>query len=469
MAKIFCKYHPDIPARWVCRHCQINFCTTCIAGEDNRLPECPVCHREVESLGTGNVIKPFWQRLPAFFLYPAHLAPLLFILALAAIDLLLGLTTFGILIQLALFVVFMKYAYVVLEHTAQGYLEPPSITWDALSEELELPFKQLFVVFLLIVLNSQLYSWGGSGLLFVGQVLTALLFPASVMVLAVEHNFFSAINPLTLSGVIRRIGTPYLLLWVFIYVLMSGVMEITYYLSMYLPADFYKPMSNFLSMYLTLVVFHIMGYVLYQYHEELGFSIEQEYEEAEGQPGTPTAPGLREVEILFHEGKVDEARQRLLGLIKEHPGNMQYRELLHRLMLNTGDKDGLRTYSSDYIVRLMLNDRPSEAQRVFTDCYKVDQGLKFGNARQRHSMAQLLYKNGQARAALALLNNLHGDFPAYEAIPDAYLLVAKILCEDFNQDAKARQVLEFLQQKYSSHPSMPQVMEYMAMMDALGK
>jgi hypothetical protein len=469
MAKIFCKYHPDTPARWACRHCQINFCTTCIPGEDDRLPECPVCHRQVESLGTGNVIKPFWQRLPAFFIYPAQIAPLLFILILAAIDLVLGFTIFGILVQLILFVVFMKYAYVVLEQTAQGYMEPPAVTWSALSEELELPFKQLFVVFLLIVVNSQLYTWGGGGLLFVGQVLTALLFPASVMVLAVEHSFFSAINPITLAGVIRRIGAPYLLLWLFLYMLMTGVMEITYYLAMYLPADFYKPIGNFLSMYLTLMVFHMMGYVLYQYHEELGFSIQQEYEEATDPSVLEASPGLREVEILFHEGKVDAARQRLTGLIKEHPGNMQYRELLHRLMINTGDRDGLRVDSAEYIVRLLLNDKPSEAQRVFTDCYKLDQGFKFGNAKQRHAMAQLLYRNGQARAALALLGNLHADFPAYDAIPDAYLLVAKILCENFNQDAKARQVLEFLQQKYPSHPSMPQVVEYMDMMAALGK
>ncbi|HID50297.1 MAG TPA: hypothetical protein EYP40_11935, partial [Chromatiales bacterium] len=189
MAKIFCKYHPDVPARWVCRHCQINFCTGCIEAEEGRTPECPVCHRAVESLGSGNVILPFWQRLPAIFAYPARLAPLLFILVLAAINLLLGPSIFGILIQLVLFVVFMKYAYMVLEQTARGYLEPVPVTWDTLSKELELPFKQLFVVFLLIVFNTQLYNWGGSGLLFVGQLLTALFFPASVMVLAVEHSF----------------------------------------------------------------------------------------------------------------------------------------------------------------------------------------------------------------------------------------------------------------------------------------
>ena len=82
-------------------------------------------------------------------------------------------------------------------------------------------------------------------------------------------------------------------------------------------------------------------------------------------------------------------------------------------------------------------------------------------------MAQLLIKNGQSRAALNLLTNLHVDFPGYDGIPDAYLLVAKILCESFNEDEKARQILEFLLNKYPSHPRIPQVKEYLDIISGL--
>ena len=117
----------------------------------------------------------------------------------------------------------------------------------------------------------------------------------------------------------------------------------------------------------------------------------------------------------------------------------------------------------------MLDNRPSEALRVFTDCYKLDKEFKFGNGRQRYEMAQLLNKNGQARAALNLLTNLHVDFPGYEGIPDAYMLVAKILCESFNEDKKARQILEFLQNKYPQHPRITQVKEYMTVVAGLAQ
>lgn len=470
MAKIYCKYHPGTPARWACPHCQINFCNDCVAGAQGAVPDCPVCKRPAQSLGAGNLIRPFWHRLPAFFLYPLHGAPLLFILVLTGIDILVSDSLFGILVELALFMVFMKYAYVVLEHTARGYLKPPALSWEALSTELELPFKQLFVILLLIILNTRLYALGGGGLLLVGIFMTALLFPASVMVLAVEHSFLRAINPLTLLDMIRRIGAAYFILCVFLFLLLSGVLESTAWLAQWLPAAMYLPLGNFLAMAFMLIMFHMMGYVLYQYHEALGFAIDQEYTEPDStQPaGEETDPALREVEILIHEGHIEQARDRLIALVKEHPGNMRYRERLHRVLIGTGDSNGLRAYSADYISRLMLEGRPSEALRVYSECYQLDRDFRFGNARQRYAMAKLLRNNGQARAALAILNNLHRDFPAFEDIPEAYLLVARLLCENFNQDDKARQVLDFLERKYPEDPRLAEVREYRKMMTTLG-
>jgi len=429
-----------------------------------------VCKCPAESLGAGNLIRPFWHRIPSFFLYPLHTAPLLFILALTGIDVLVSDTLFGILIELALFMGLMKYAYVALERTARGYLEPPPVNWETISTELELPFKQLFVVLLLVMLNSKLYALGGSGMLLAGVLFTALIFPASVMVLAVEHSFFQAINPLTLLGVIRRIGSAYFILCVFLFLLMSGVLEAGAFMAQWLPAAMYLPISNFLAMTFLLIMFHMMGYVLYQYHELLGFDIEQEYAEADSVQSlvAESDPSLREVEILIQEGKVETARDRLIELVKTSPGDMTYRERLHRVLIGTADSDGLRAYSADYISRLMLEGRPSEALRVYSECYRLDRNFKFGNARQRHEMARLLRKNGQARAALAVLNNLHRDFPGYEGIPDAYLLVARLLCENFNQDAKANQVLEFLEKNYPDDPRMAQVQAYRKLVTTLG-
>ena len=73
--------------------------------------------------------------------------------------------------------------------------------------------------------------------------------------------------------------------------------------------------------------------------------------------------------------------------------------------------------------------------------------------------------NGQAKLAMAVLNNLHKDFPAYDNVPQAYLMVAQMLCEQFNEDARAKQVLEFVLQNYQSHPMAEAVREYLKIVD----
>jgi tetratricopeptide (TPR) repeat protein len=476
MAKIFCKYHPDIPASWVCHYCQINFCKNCIQVEYDEIPACPVCGQQAHSLGTGNLIQPFWQRIPQFFRYPFQFPPLLFMLLLTVLSILVNkvpvdIMPFGILIELAMVMLFIKYAYVVLEHTAQGYLHAQRIRGKLLTENLETLFKQLFVVFLFFIGLSELSGLTNKAPFYLGMLFTTLVFPASIMVLAVEHRLMRAINPASLLGMIRRIGNAYFIMCLFLLMLLMGTIQAVDMMVEYLPASIYMPVSYFIIMFFTLVMFNLMGYVLYQYHEELGYSVQQGNNESnDPEPRLQeTESALRKIEILFHEGKLVEAEERLVQMIQKHPANMQYRERFHRLLLARGDLDGLRIYSADYIGRLMLDNQPSEAFRVFTECYELDKNFKFGNGRQRFAMAQLLNKNGQARAALNLLTNLHLDFPGYEGILDAYLLAARILCESFNEDKKAHQILEFLQKKYPQHPRISQVKEYMSMVASLAQ
>ncbi len=464
MTRIYCKYHPTVPARWTCRACQINFCGRCMRAEGGDSPRCPVCHQAAESLGSGNVIEPFWQRLQAFFAWPLQPQPLLFMLGLTALGVLIEVFFGGSLIGwlvggIVLYVVFLKYAYTVLERTAEGELDPVPVTWNTIATELELPFKQFFVIFLLYAVTASLDQAGFTGLALLSLFLGALMLPASIMVLAIEHRLLMAINPIVLVDVMRRIGPPYLLLWLFLFLLMSGSDEVAWYLHRWLPSAFAAPISGLVSYYVTLVIFHLMGYVIYQYHEALGFTVAQP-PAPETEDEAEAVPGLREVEILFHEGQLDAAREKLLALIVREPGEMAYRERLHRLLLNTRDIEGLRKHSAEYVSRLLLRGRPSEAMRVYTDCYRLDREFKFGDARQRHRMAELLANNAQDRAALALLNNLHRDFPDYPGIPEAYLLVARILSEKFNQDDRARQVLDFIETRYPDTPLLDEVRQY---------
>jgi len=386
-----------------------------------------------------------------------------------------SLTPVGFIFGLLLLVVFLLYGYDVLEETSQGHLEAKPFGGDLLTDDLFRRAKQIAIIVLFLLLDNYItsgmgFAFSGIGYELFGRSIIALVLPASIMILAVNDSFFRAINPIILFDTVQRIGGPYFIMYFFLMLLINSLMYVTIWMVDFLPSVIYQPLWFFVGMYFMLIMFNMMGYVLYQYHEELDYSISEEFSDS----STATTlvdfdPALREVEILFQEGKVDEARQRLLRLIRDNPGNLIYRERLHKLHINLGRIEQMHESSADYIVRLLSEQRPSEAQRVFSECYQLDKTFKFGTGRQRHAMAKLLYKNGQARAALALLNNMHQDYPGYEGIPDAYLLVAKILCETFNEDTKAEQVLDFLQKKYSQHPCNVDVQAYRKVVASLAE
>ncbi|MEJ2142092.1 MAG: hypothetical protein P8Y24_07005, partial [Gammaproteobacteria bacterium] len=177
---------------------------------------------KLESLGAGNLIIPFWHRIPHFFIYPANLVPLLVMFSIVVLSGIVSGSLFGFLINLALYIVFMKYAYVVLEQSAQGYLKPKPFEWSDLTDELELPFKQLFVIIAVYSFNMFVYKNLGEGMFLITMFLSVLSFPASVMVLAVEHSFFQAFNPLIVLATIKRIGMSYFILCIFLALLLTG-------------------------------------------------------------------------------------------------------------------------------------------------------------------------------------------------------------------------------------------------------
>lgn len=474
MSQIVCKYHHDIPARWVCRQCQINFCADCVHSERaNEDPHCPVCSSEIESLGIGNIITPFWNRLPKFFSYPAKLSPLLFMLVIAALNAIISIPLVGFLLSIVLMIVFMKYAYVVLEHTAQGHQIPPEINKRILIEELELPFKQILLILAMVTVNFAIYDLLGSGIYFVSMMITVLSLPAAIMVLAIEHSFFTTLNILFVSKMIRRIGPSYFILCLFLFFLILGSVVVINFVGELVPVYLSAPAIFFVNMYFILIMFNMMGYVIYQYHEKLGYSIEAEEFEGDSKRSVVTDqvsdPKLRQFEILMKEGKVDDVVQKLELHVKNSPSDYDAREMYHKLLKLKSDKQRVIRHGADYISRLLLENKSVQAIQIFVDCHSVYPGFKLQKANQRYEMAKLLRKNQQSALALSLLNNLHKDHPNYEGLPEAYLFASQIMCEHFGEDVKAKKILNFLLNKYPDHILSQKIKDYLQMVENLSQ
>lgn len=483
MAAVTCKYHPQTPARWRCDSCQINFCLNCIKHAGPRQPDCPVCKRELTSLGTSNVIKPFWARLREFFLYPLHLAPLLVMVILSLVAfLLVHLPGWGyridfmfwriprnLLFALPFVFVFLKYAQSVLEVTAHGHLKPKPLTAEHLTENglIVIKLLSMLLVFNLITFTAlDLFDRAGMNIV---EFVLSFATPAAIMVLAMEDSLISALNPAMVGSVIMRIGAPYILLFVLFYLLQIARNTMFGLLAGMMDPSLGAAVFVFVAMYFYLIMFNMMGYLLFQHHEELGFSIDVEvetYQEKRSKASeAEVSPEMRAVEILIHEGKTEDAVKQLEGIIRNSPTNIEARERLLKLLRLTGGMALHRKQGQSYISYLISDNKLAQAAKVYQSCYEYDNAFKPEKANERLDLGKFLRQNGQMKLAMSVLNNLHKDFPTYDNVPQAYLMVAQILCEQFNEDARARQVLQFILQQYPSHPMVGAVQDYLKIVD----
>jgi hypothetical protein len=303
MTKSYCKYHPQTPSRQYCSPCSIHFCAQCIKPNIDKNP-CPICKEELESQGVGNTITPFWERIPRFFTYPARIEILIFLTVVSILSL-------GAIVSKMLFILLafsvLKYGYVILKQTAEGNLSIPTVSANDLSKGNKLPFQQILVFLLMLFIVERAFSIG-FGIGVIAFLFILLTLPASVMVIALEENIFKAINPLILSTIIVRIGGAYFVFYAFLLLFFVGSGIIEGLLAPFLPTPLLIIGAVFISSYFTLIMFNLMGYVIYQYHEALGFEGVSEFDESleTGKGSTKTDPFLGEINILLAEGMIDK-------------------------------------------------------------------------------------------------------------------------------------------------------------------
>lgn len=472
MAVVTCKYHVKTPARWACEPCQINFCIDCIdSPAPGKLPRCPVCDRNLTSLGSGNLVTPYWHRLGQMFIYPLYPTPLVFMLVVLGLGYgfaNIPIPIFNLLLLLILLVVVAKYAYVVLQDTAQGHLVPLPIGSETLTDDIILPFKQMALMFAFGSINFTIYDMFGPGIALIAYVVILLALPASTMVLAMEQSFFKALNPALVVLVINRIGLPYFFMVGLLYLLTLAAEILQDLLLHMVTPGVASLLLIFTTMYLFLVMFHLMGYVLYQYHDELGYSVEVEAE-AHVPVGKQeiASPEMRATEILIAEGKNQEAALRLEQIIQTTPGNIEARERLLKLQRLLGENAQHLRQGQDYISYLFHENKIGMATKVYQECLTYDKEFRPARPNERVEIARMLRNNGQAKTAVALLGNLHAEFPTFDGIPAAYLMVAKMLCEQFSDDNKAKQILQFVLKYYPNHAIAAEAQEYLTVIDRL--
>ncbi|MDZ7828929.1 MAG: DUF4013 domain-containing protein [Halofilum sp. (in: g-proteobacteria)] len=400
-------------------------------------------------------VKPFWNRFPAFFLYPFKLYSIIVLFALAFLNgFLLNIAAGGFtglifagLLGLIAGLFSLKYGYDILLKTAHGDLEPPELNGETFSQGYDLPLKQ-FVVFIVIgfVMVGLMFAW--MPLVFVFMVVFVALMPAIIMTLALEQSIAAALNPRELGNMAFRIGWPYFAVLGLIVLLNGGAGTVMSFFGQGLPPGAFMFLNGFVQNYFWFVIMHLMGYLLLQYHGRIGFEPAYLQEEDDGWGGL-----LDPVHEHIDNGHYDAAAELLGGLMRQHPEHeIPLRQRRHQVLKLTDSESALIQNAGTLMAMLIDANRLREATDVYIDITDTDPELRPARESDYEPLMNMLVQRGEHRRAVRMASGFHKAFPDSDAIPPLYLEVARVMSESLQQPVKARQILDFLVKKFPDHP-----------------
>jgi tetratricopeptide (TPR) repeat protein len=93
---------------------------------------------------------------------------------------------------------------------------------------------------------------------------------------------------------------------------------------------------------------------------------------------------------------------------------------------------------------------------------KTEPGFRVEDPELAVRCAGALYRQGEYKAVLKLLQDFHKRFPDSEHLAPAYLLVAQTLANGLDQWDKAVAFLKFIQKKCAQHPLQTHMDTYLA-------
>ena len=410
-------------------------------------------------------ITPFWQRLPLFFRYPFHAEPLLYMVALSLATLLgfvlpIPMPFDHLLVHFGVWLAFTRYAYKTLDQTAIGLLTPDQHRSFADEGRASLPYKQFAILMAMGFVLGLAQSMGG---LVYGAVLifVVLAFPASVMNLAITQSFWSGLNPLAAIRMMRTVGLPYLALCAFLFLLLVSQQTLQMILFPRVPGWMIIPMMNLVAMYFTLIMFNMMGYVVFQHHHLLGLSV------ASSSQPKDAGDSSDAIGRLIGAGQIDEALELAYEAQRVAPDDVPAHDRYHKLLALAGRDDRLMSHARTYLSLLLRKGMDDEALTLFRSMREKDAAVAPERPEQLLSLAGAARRRREYSEALALVKGFDKRFPKHAEIPNVSLFVAQVLSENLRQDASARQLLAVLLARYPEHQTSIGARQLLSVIDRM--
>lgn len=316
--------------------------------------------------------------------------------------------------------------------------------------------------------------------------LLSLLLPSAAVVIALEDSFFRALNPFTALHLMGAMGRAYFVLWAF-FLAIAGARQAAFHLGADWPAMLRLPVEMALVTYLGFVLFAIMGYALYQYHQELHLEVDVDFDahreaggaEAIAAAGSARAavaatkpaqdPWERKLQDLEAAGNFREAIAEVKDRMRYDRHDVPLNTRLHGLYQKLGDRDVILAHGQQYLSALARAGQGRPAAELLKKLQGLDATFQPQDGDVVLPAATAALQQGEVPLATALLRGFDKRFPQHKDTAPVFFLGARLLSEANRQHAQAAKILRAVLQRFPEHPVAGEVKVYLQVLEkALG-
>lgn len=447
-----CKYHPGEQATWYCQVDGIHFCEDCVASDDSEdggRARCFLCNKPLEKVGRQHAQEPFWQILSHFVEYPLVREVMLMLAAVALVSAVIPASWIGVAIGAAIGLPLGVTAVAMIEHTVQAQMRAPG--FDALRQsELYAKGAQYWLVCVAAMVATG-YGFVEAGML-KGTLLALLIWllvPLVLLQVVVESSLVTVLlAPQRLLGTLVVIGVDYLLAAAFLFGAMLAVAILASIVYDLLPNFVAFPLAVMLIGWFVFAGAHLLGYLLCQHREKLGYTSALQDESGVRQRRARRPEEERRMAVWLREGRYEKVVSSYKTKLEKQGGSLSLNEQYEKVLAALQRQDELLEHATHFVELLLKNQQEYRVMELVKRYRKLDPGFRPSSVQGTWDVAKLLAENGDAKNAVNLLLDLHKRAPTWPGLAEAYLFVARLLKKEFNLDNKANQYIRFVETRF---------------------
>ncbi len=416
-------------------------------------------------------IAPFWERLNLFFLFPLQMQPLLYAAALGLSTLLVHVLFFiptpldYVLVFLGILLAATRYGFKVMQEASLGQFDSAQFAQGTDSEISSLPWK-MFGVFLVLGLAAGFVQAFLPKLGWLISLLFSLALPAAAVTLVVSMSFFQALVPAYWFNLIRAMGWRYLLLCLFLYLLSSGMQVAAPVLLKVMGPKLVVPFLTFTAVYFSWVMCSLLGYVMYQYHEALGYT--PDHAQASTGQKKPDSPAAQQAALnqqedayyaeLLAQGDLQTARDSAYEAQRARPDDVAAHKRYHGILLLDDHVQRLCDHAQKYLALLYQRKIYRDAIQVVLECRQRMPGFKPDEGTLVFELGQHALRGADPALCIKLINGFDKLYLGHASTPQIYELAARSLLQTGASKDKLVKIATVMQQRYPGHASTQEVL-----------